>query len=284
MVQEIGLHPTSTNHLPFCPKPRQGPVIDHLRNVPPEPSQPVIRHRALNALLLPFVGVVVLWAIWLLDAGLELHLGRYGLLPRTGRGLLGIVTAPLLHADLEHLFNNTTGLLMLGWCLMYFYPRVAGNVVLVSWLSSGMGAWLMGRASIHIGASGVIYGLAAFLFASGLLRKQRTLMALSLLVVFLYGSLIWGIFPIVERLSWESHLWGGIAGVALAYLHRSVPPAVSDPRPAFADDEEEENENAPPYADGDPGDEVNDAELAWKRKLAEGAARPGNVSTTWDAD
>ncbi|MBK8498478.1 MAG: rhomboid family intramembrane serine protease [Flavobacteriales bacterium] len=252
--------------------------------MPPESSQPVIRHRALNALLLPFVGAVVLWAIWLLDAGLELDLGRYGLLPRTGRGLVGIFTAPLLHADLEHLFNNTTGLLMLGWCLMYFYPRVAGSVVLVSWLASGVGVWLMGRSNIHIGASGVIYGLAAFLFVSGLLRKQRTLMALSLLVVFLYGSLIWGIFPIVERLSWESHLWGGIAGVALAYFHRSVPPAVSDPRPAFTDEEEEEDEPVPPYAEGDPGDEVDDAELAWKRKLAEGAERPGNVSTTWDAD
>ncbi len=244
--------------------------------------QPVIRNRALNALVLPFVAAVIVWAIWLLDDGFGWNLSHYGLLPRTVRGLLGIATAPLLHGDLSHLFDNTVAMLALGWCLMYFYPRIAGRVVIVSWLVGGIGVWIMGRMNYHIGASGVIYGIAAFLFVSGLLRKQRTLMALSLLVVFLYGGLIWGIFPIVERLSWEGHLWGGIAGVAMAFIHRHVPPAVSDPKPAFLDEEDDADETLAPYGEGDPGDEVNDAELAWKRKLAEEAERPGNVSTTWD--
>lgn len=241
-----------------------------------------IRGRALTAALLPCVAAVLLWAIWLLDVGFGWELHRYGLMPRTAWGLVGIITAPLLHGDFSHLFNNTTALLLLGWCLMYFYPRIAGRVIIVTWLAGGLGVWLMGRASHHIGASGIIYGIAAFLFVSGLLRGQRTLMALSLLVVFLYGGLIWGILPIVERLSWESHLWGGVAGATMAFLHRRVPPAVSDPRPAFADEEDGPDEPVPPYYDGDPGDEVNDAELAWKRKLAEQAKRPGNVDTTWD--
>ena len=248
----------------------------------PATSQPFIRHRALNALLLPLLGAAILWAIWLLDGTYEWQLNSFGLQPRTAIGLVGIVTAPLLHADFNHLLDNTTGLLLLGWCLMYFYPRMAGRVVFISWLVSGVGVWLMGRANIHIGASSVIYAIAAFLFFSGVLRKQRTLMALSLLVVFFYGSLIWGIFPIVERLSWEGHLWGGISGVALAYIHRRVPPAVSDPKPSFADEEDEPDEAVAPNAEGDPGDEVNDAELAWKRKLAEDSGAAGNVSTTWD--
>lgn len=259
-------------------------MIDHLRPVQIEGSHPVIPNRALNALLLPFVGAVVLWAIWLLDLNFGWDLARFGVLPRTSTGLVGIFAGPLLHDSFEHIFNNTSGLLMLGWCLMYFYPRMAGRVVLASWITAGAGVWIMGRMNLHIGASGLIYGLAAFLFVSGLLRKQRTLMALSLLVVFLYGSLIWGIFPIVERLSWEGHLWGAVAGVFMAVIHRKVPPAVSDPRPAFADEEDEPDEAAPPYLDGDPGDEVNEAELKWKRELAERTGQQGNMNTTWDPE
>lgn len=246
-----------------------------------EEPQPPIRNRALTAAILPMVSAVLLLAIWLLDNGLDMGLGRYGLYPRTGAGLIGILTAPLLHDDWAHLFNNGTAIITLGWCLMYFYPRVAGRVVLFTWLLGGIGVWLMGRANYHIGASGVIYGMAAFLFLSGMLRGQRTLMALALLVTFLYGSLIWGIFPIMDNMSWESHLWGGIAGAGLALVFRKVPPAVSDPKPAFADEEEDEEPPAP-YLDDDAGDAVNEAELAWKRKLAERAERPGNVSTTWD--
>lgn len=234
-----------------------------------------IRNRALTALLLPFVAAVLVWSVWLLDVGFDWHLGRYGLLPRTPSGLVGILTAPLLHADLDHLFNNTVAMLMLGWCLMYFYPRIAGRVVVASWLVSGIGVWFMGRANYHIGASGVIYGIAAFLFVSGLLRKQRTLMALSMLVVFLYGGLIWGVFPIVERLSWESHLWGGLAGVAMAFLHRSIPPAVSDPKPSFADEEDSDEDERT-------GDEQALRAGIPEERLAAPGDRPWNVNTTWD--
>jgi membrane associated rhomboid family serine protease len=162
------------------------------------------RKRALTALLLPALAVLVLWCIWLLDAGLELDLARFGLYPREAKGLPGIITMPLLHGDWRHIFDNSAAVLLLGWCLLYFYPRVAGRVVLLTWIAGGIGVWLIGRAgSPHIGVSGVIYGLAAFLFTSGLLRGQRTLMALSLIVVFLYGSLVWGILPLVQGMSWE---------------------------------------------------------------------------------
>jgi membrane associated rhomboid family serine protease len=238
------------------------------------------RKRALTALLLPAVSVVVLAAIWLLEKGLRFDFSGWGIEPRQPLGLRGVLFAPLLHGDWEHLFNNATAVVALGWCLMYFYPRVAGRVVALTWLLGGAGVWLMGRANLHIGASGVIYGMAAFLFVSGLLRGQRTLMALALLISFLYGSLIWGILPVMQHMSWESHLWGAVVGAASAFIYRGVPPAVRDPEPSFADEDEEEP--PAPYLDDDAGDAVNEAELAWKRRLAERAERPGNMSTTWD--
>ncbi|MBL0126938.1 MAG: rhomboid family intramembrane serine protease [Flavobacteriales bacterium] len=246
----------------------------------PATDQPsLIRNRGLNALILPLVSVVVLWCIWLIDEGFGLGLTRFGLIPRNVHGLIGIITAPLLHDGLDHVLNNSSAVVVLGWCLMYFYPRIAGRVVLLTWLIGGAAVWLMGRENVHVGASGVVYGMAAFLFVSGVLRRQRTLMALSLLVAFMYGSMVWGIFPLVPRVSWESHLWGGIIGIVLAFVHRHVPPAVNDPRPAFADEEDEED--AIPMIEAD---EVNDAGLEWQRKPAEDTDRnrPGNVSTTWD--
>lgn len=153
---------------------------------------------------------------------------------------------------------------MLGWALLYFFPHLAGRVVLGSWLVSGVWVWLSARANFHIGASGVVYGLAAFLFTSGLLRKQRTLMGLSLLVVFLYGGLLWGMFPLFPSISWESHFWGAAAGVALAFIYRNVPSAVRDPREIKWEEEEEEGTapelSAPSTADE--GDE--DGARSWR--------------------
>jgi membrane associated rhomboid family serine protease len=229
--------------------------------------------------MLPAVTVVVLLAIWLLDQALHLDLARFGIMPREASGLGGILAAPLLHGDWEHIFNNSTAILALGWCLMYFYPRAAGRVVLFTWLLGGLGVWLMGRTNPHIGASGVIYGMAAFLFMSGLLHRQRTLMALTMLVTFLYGSLIWGILPVMHHVSWESHLWGAVVGLVLAFAYRRIPPAVVDPKPSFADEDDDDA----PASGMEEGDEVNEAELVWKRKLAERAERPGNRSTTWDS-
>lgn len=191
----------------------------------------VHRERKLRtSAVLPAITVLILWCVHLLDVGFDLQLYRYGTYPRTIPGLVGIMASPFVHGDLEHLLNNSIPLFVLGWALLYFFPRLAGRVVIASWLVSGTWVWLSARASYHIGASGVVYGLAGFLFTSGLLRKQRTLMGLSLLVVFLYGGMLWGVFPIFSRVSWESHFWGATAGVAMAFLYRTVPSAVRDPR------------------------------------------------------
>lgn len=269
------------NSLPICPRVVPGAILDHLRNVQLPSTEPKQPNRALNAALIPVAVAVVLWSIWLLDHTYAWGLARFGILPRTVTGLVGVGTGPLLHGDLNHLFNNSTALLMLGWCLMYFYPRVAGKVVLLGWLVGGFGVWLTGRGNIHIGASGIIYGMAAFLFVSGMLRKQRTLMALALLVVFLYGGLIWGILPLVERLSWEGHFWGAAGGIIAAVWYKHVPPAISDPKPAFLEEDDEEEAlagnadvltiegAAPPVPPSGP-------------LSPEPAPKPGNISTTWD--
>ena len=206
------------------------------------PSEIRRTSRMTYAAVLPFLVVLILWLIYLVDHGLTLHLNRWGIGPREWAGLIGVAAAPLLHGDLEHLVGNSVPLFVLGWSLMYFFPTVAGRVVVFSWLFTGLGVWLSARANIHIGASGVVYALAAFLFVSGLLRRQRTQMGLSLLIVFLYGSMFWGIFPILPRVSWESHLWGAITGLVLAVIYRNEASAVKDPTPGLEDDEDAEDE------------------------------------------
>ncbi len=191
------------------------------------------------AAILPAFLVLLMWAVFVLDHGLGMEGARHGLMPRTAAGLIGILTAPFLHADLEHLIGNSVPLLVLGTALFYFFPTIALRVTAIAWLATGLGVWLAGRSSIHIGASGPVYALAAFLFLSGLLRRQRTQMGLSLLIVFLYGSMFWGIFPIVPRISWESHLWGAVVGVMLAWVHRTEPSPVKDREPVLEDEPEE---------------------------------------------
>lgn len=172
----------------------------------------------------PFVLVMLMWAVFWLDYRFMLDLYRFGILPRHIEGLVGIGASPLLHGSLLHITNNTLPLLALGAGLFFFYPRIAVVVIAVSWFGSGLVVWVIGRESYHIGASGLIYALAGFIFLSGLLRKQTNLLALSLLVVFLYGGLVWGVFPIKENVSWEAHLAGASSGFALAIHFRNFGP------------------------------------------------------------
>jgi hypothetical protein len=151
--------------------------------------------------------------------------------------------------------------------LVYFYPKVSGRVVAVSWLMGGLWVWATARESYHIGASGIVYGLAAFLFTSGVIRRQRGLMTVSLIIVFLYGSMWWGMLPLIERISYESHICGAVAGVLLALVYRHVPPAHVAPPIEFPEDEEEAADAGTVGED----DEVDEAEQAMQRRLAEEA-------------
>ncbi len=220
------------------------------------------RQEGLGFLVWPFYFIILLWLVFWLDSRYMLGLYHFGILPRNLFGLVGVFASPLIHGSLAHLSNNTLPLLVLGAGLYYFYPRIAGIVVISSWLLSGLLVWFIGRENYHIGASGLIYALAAFIFLSGLLRKQPNLLALSLLVVFLYGSLVWGIFPVEESVSWEAHLSGGISGLLLAIRYRNTGPATK--KYSWDNDEEVLKVEEPSKPEPPIGVNGHSAQEAWE--------------------
>ena len=192
----------------------------------------------ISSILIPTILVVAFVLVKLAEVVFEVDLVQFGVFPRKTSGLLGILTFPFIHADWKHLFNNSTAIFVLGTMLYYFYREMATKTLLWVYLLSGVWLWIGGRANFHIGASGVVYALFGFLFMSGLLRKHLKLMALSLLVVFMYGSLVWGVFPVDESVSYEGHLFGLIAGVMVAFVYRKQ----GKQRPKYSWDYVEEEE------------------------------------------
>lgn len=166
--------------------------------------------------------VLFIWTIHLLNNNFHLNLFELGILPRTIDGLPGIFFAPLIHSasDHNHIINNTVPFLILCWALFYFYHPISWRVLFFSWIFTGVFVWIFGRSSYHIGLSGVIYSLLFFIFFSGVFRKELRLLTVALFVVFLYGSMVWGIFPYDWRISFESHFFGSITGLVLAYFYR----------------------------------------------------------------
>ncbi len=164
--------------------------------------------------------VLLLWVIKSIEWANKIDLGTYGILPRTFRGSIGIITGPLIHGDVYHLVSNSIPLIILGLGLFYFYHRIAFEVFVWLYLASGFWVWIIGREAYHIGASGVVYGLMMFLFWGGILRRNTRSLAISLIVFFLYGSMIYGLFPVDDTISWESHLMGSVAGIFLAFYFR----------------------------------------------------------------
>lgn len=169
-----------------------------------------------------FIFVLILWFVKILELAFESNLIKLGIYPRSASGLVGVLTSPLIHSDYEHLFSNSVPLLVLSSGLFYFYPKVSYKVLSWLYIATGFWVWSFARESYHVGASGLVYGLASFLFFSGFFNKKKSLMAISLLVVFLYGSMIWGVLPIKESVSYESHALGALMGVLLAYYFRDT--------------------------------------------------------------
>ena len=179
-------------------------------------------------MIVPCLFVLILWLVKAVDLIFRLDLNQYGLYPLQTKGLPGIITAPFLHADVSHLFANTKPLLILASLLFYFYREIAWWIIILLWIITGAWVWVFARGvEAHIGASGIIYVLASFLFFSGIIRRETGLMVITLLVTFLYGGLIWGIFPHFfpkQNISWESHLMGLLAGLILAIYYRKSGP------------------------------------------------------------
>ncbi|MEP2058726.1 MAG: rhomboid family intramembrane serine protease [Maribacter litoralis] len=167
---------------------------------------------------IPLLAMILIWAVYWLELFLGINFNEFGVMPRTVTGLRGIILSPFIHGSLEHLYNNTIPLAILLSALWYFYRDVALKVVVYGVLLSGIITWFIGRTSYHIGASGLIYVLASFVFFKGVFSSYYRLVALSLIVVFIYGSMLWYIFPVKEGMSWEGHLAGFIAGLVLAKM------------------------------------------------------------------
>lgn len=190
--------------------------------------------------VVPVFFLVSFWLIKLLEIGLDQDFFRLGVYPRTFNGLIGIITSPFIHNDFKHLITNSVSFYVLTLFLFYFYRQIAFRIYLINFFLSGIILWIIGRESWHIGASGIVYGLASFLFFSGLFRGNTKLLTIALVTVFLYGSMFGGLFPTRPEVSWEAHLAGAISGFMLSIYFRHRGP--QQPQPQWDEDDEHESD------------------------------------------
>jgi membrane associated rhomboid family serine protease len=170
--------------------------------------------------------VALIWFIQLLNWALDLGVEDFGVRPRELAGLPGILFAPWMHSGFAHLIANSLPLLIVGTAMLYLYPGAAIRVLPAVYLGPGVAVWLFARGGVHVGASGLIYGLVSYIFVAGIIRRDRRAIAASLLVSFLYGASVWGVLPIERGVSWETHLAAVLIGLALALALRrlDIPP------------------------------------------------------------
>ena len=164
---------------------------------------------------------LLLWLVRAVEWGTSSSFGSLGIFPRHITGMLGILTAPLVHGDFVHLLSNTFPILLLLIAVFYFYPRIALQVFVAIYLITGLWVWVAAREAYHIGASGLVYGLATFLFFSGVFRRDARSVAVALTIAFLYSGMLQGVLPGTDAtISWESHLLGSAAGVFCSFYYR----------------------------------------------------------------
>lgn len=189
-------------------------------------EQNIELRRILLSAVIPAILTLIMWLVKLFELIVNINLHTGGIFPRRIKGLSGILFSPFLHGSFDHLIANTIPFIVLGTLLFYFYREVSIRAFVIIFLMGNILLWVGGRENYHIGASGVIYGLASFLFFSGVIRRYIPLSAISLFVVFLYGSMVWNMFPMKlnDNISWEGHLFGAVAGLAVAIIYRKEGP------------------------------------------------------------
>ena len=183
-----------------------------------------MKRKNLKSLKFSAIILIIIWSVKLFEIVFDYDFTEYGVLPRNFNGLIGILFSPLIHSDVNHLLSNSLPVIILCLLIFNFYSQIAKKIFIYLYFISGLWLWCIGRESFHIGASGLIYAMASFLFFSGILRKNSQLSAVALLVIFIYGGLFWGLFPIHKNVSWEGHLTGFIAGVLVSFICRKDGP------------------------------------------------------------
>ncbi len=211
------------------------------------------KKRFIYSLVFPAFFLLLLWLVKFFEISMELSFVEGGVYPRKWSGLQGILFSPLIHGDWKHLVDNSMPAFLLSLAIFYFYRDIAYKIWTLIYLLGGIFLWGVGREAYHIGASGLIYGLAAFLFLSGLIRRVNSLRAISLLVVFWYGSMVWGFLPFDFEVSFEAHITGAIAGLLLAIVYRDQGP---EPQKSELDDEDESLEGDQ-SEENQPGEEAS---------------------------
>lgn len=237
----------------------------------PDPEYTGSKRAAGNfvlALKVMFGFLVVVWSVFLFDQLAQLELIRFGLRPRQGIGLIGLATTPLLHFDLPHLMSNSLPLLVGGTLMLYLFPNASLRVLPILFVGTSALAWVFARDHVHIGASGLIYGLLAFIFVSGVIRRDLRSVGAALLVWFLYGSMLWGVLPSGAETSWELHASGLVLGVISALLFRrwDRPPLK---RYAWEDE---------------PDDLDDDPDAPWRQSGLDDAGSSGQPTDRWRSD
>ncbi|MCA0133616.1 rhomboid family intramembrane serine protease [Winogradskyella alexanderae] len=173
-----------------------------------------------SVIIYPLTILLSIWLVFWYQARVDYSIKAFGIRPHKLEGLLGVFSSPFLHGDINHLYNNSIPLFVLSLALFYFYKKIAWKVIVYGILLSGLLTWFIAKSGNHIGASGLIYVLVSFIFFKGIFAKHYRLIALSLMVVFLYGSLIWYVFPVKVGMSWQGHLGGLITGLLFAIIFR----------------------------------------------------------------
>ncbi len=196
------------------------PLFRYYPSNPKKLDEEMEKRIFFHSLLFSGVFVIAFWIVEIIKHATGISFVRFGVYPHHLKGLPGIIFSPFIHANFDHLISNSIPFFILLFVLVYFYRRISYRIFFLLYIFSGISVWLAGREAWHIGASGVVYAMAAFHLVSGIIRNDIRLLTLSVLVVFLYGGLIWGLFPINPEVSWEGHLWGSISGVILALYYR----------------------------------------------------------------
>jgi membrane associated rhomboid family serine protease len=224
----------------------------------------------IHSLILPAAFVFVFWIVEIIEQTTGVTLVTLGVYPLHLKGLPGILFAPFIHAGFNHLISNSIPFFILFVALIYFYRRISYRIFFQLYILAGLCVWLVGREAWHIGASGVVYAMAAFHFVSGIIRNDVRLLTISVVVVFLYGGMVWGMLPIDPEISWEGHLWGAVSGVILAFYYRKY--IIRRDKFDWEVEEEEEEES-----------EQLQSQLTEKdESLQEKPSKPDNMSHTGD--